>query len=186
MGTSSSHSSPKTRNWKAASQGYVYSDIPIERIISEIWSAAENQEKPLSNMLEHDVIYRCQEAIKRSGNIQQAYQNVEEEILASKQNSIIAEFAKRAIPVAYKTKEQAREWRSVFFSEITNYLVSRDISGYVGTKFRNKTVGEMVEFKEAIKKAVIDITKRVKTDPVSLSQWKKYVHDTINEIIETK
>lgn len=186
MGTSSSHASPKTRNWKAVSQGYVYSDIPIDRIISEIWSAAENQQKPLSRMLVSDVIYRCQEAIKKSENISQAYQNVEKEILSSKQNSIIAEFAKRAIPVAFKSKEQVREWRAVFFSEVTNYLVSRDISGYVGKNFRNKTIGEMVRFKESIKNTVVEITKRVKIDPVSSSQWKQYIHDAISEILKNK
>jgi hypothetical protein len=116
----------------------------------------------------------------------QAYQNVEKEILSSKQNSIIAEFAKRAIPGAFKTKEQAQEWRSAFFSEVTNYLVSRDISGYVGSKFRNKTIGEVVKFKEEIKKAVYEITKKIKVEPTSSAQWKQYVSNAITEIIKTK
>jgi hypothetical protein len=186
LGHSSSHGSPKTRNWKAVSLGYVHPDIPIKRIVSEIWLAAENQQKPLSSLLKSETIYRCQEAIKKSENMSQAYQNVEKEILSSKQNSIIAEFAKRAIPGAFKTKEQAQEWRSAFFSEVTNYLVSRDISGYVGSKFRNKTIGEVVKFKEEIKKAVYEITKKIKVEPTSSAQWKQYVSNAITEIIKTK
>jgi hypothetical protein len=66
LGHSSSHGSPKTRNWKAVSLGYVHPDIPIKRIVSEIWLAAENQQKPLSSLLKSETIYRCQEAIKKS------------------------------------------------------------------------------------------------------------------------
>jgi hypothetical protein len=185
MGTSSNHGSPKTPNWKAVSFEYKYSDISYKRIVSDVWAAAENQPKPLSDFMKNDVIFRCQEVIRRSENIHQAYQNVENELLSSKQNSIIAEFAKRAIPVAFKSKEHTQEWRSVFFSEVTNYLVSRDLPGYVGKQYRNKTIEDMMKFKEQIKKTAYEIAKKVKQEPSSVEQWKNYVTETIKGILGT-
>lgn len=182
MGTSVSHPSPKTTNWKPVQAGYIYENIPVDRIISDIWRAVENDPQPLSRTVESDVLFRCQQAVQNSSNIPQAIQNVTAEITRSGQNSIVAEFAKRAVPAAFKAEQPAREWRAAFFSELTNYLVSRDVSGYVGEKFRNKSVSDLVNFKQTVKNQVTDLVRQVTREPANAEEWRAFVRDAISSI----
>ena len=179
MGTSSSYPSPQTINWKAVSAGYKRSDVPIRRLISEIWRACEAQENPLSNLIKSDVLFKCQEVIRHSDNSTTALKNFTKEVIRSKQNSVIAELAKRALVVAMKSEDPPKMWRASLFSEITSYLVSRDVSGYVGRDYRNKTIEELRRFKEEIRTNVQTIAQRISVNPTTPEGWREAVQRII-------
>ncbi|MGR3175467.1 MAG: hypothetical protein ACUZ8N_12835 [Candidatus Scalindua sp.] len=184
MGTSTSHPSPKNSNWKPVSTGYQNKNIPIERVISEVWRASENQENPISEEISSDIVFKCQGIIKDAKDVNHAINNYNKEILKTKSNSIIVEFAKRAIPAAMKSDERESEWRSSFFSEVTSYIVSRDASGYVGKGYRNKSVNELINFKNSIKENVRSVIKKIDIEPKNKKQWRSYVKNTIRQVKE--
>ena len=157
MGTSVSQASPRNTNWSPVHAGYKNGFIPEERIISEIWRASENQETPMSDSIASDTIYNCYAAVSGSQNFQEALQKFNGFIAENKSNSIVAEFAKRAIPAAYQSENPAQGWAARFFSELTNYVMSRDASGFIGGNNRNKTVQEMINFKKNISAKVSGI-----------------------------
>jgi hypothetical protein len=182
MGTSVNHPSPEDTNWKPVRAAYTYENIPLERLLADIWRAVENDPQPLSRTMESDALFRCYQAVKESSSVQQAIRNISTELVSSRQNSIVAEFAKRAVPAAFKSKAPAQEWRAVFFAEITNYLVSRDASGYVGSQFRNKTISDLVDFKQNVSKQVGEVVRSVRMDPKNSAEWRSFVQEAITNI----
>jgi hypothetical protein len=182
MGTSVSHPSPDNTNWKPVLAGYTYENVPLERVLSDIWRAVENDPQPLTRTVESEALFRCQQAIQNSTSVPQALRNVSTEITKSRQNSIVAELARRAVPVAFKSEEPARAWRTALFSEVTNYLVSRDISGFIGERYRNSSVGELIEFKRSIRERVGEMVGRVQVEPRSPDEWRSFVREAVNRI----
>lgn len=182
MGTSLNQPSPNETNWKPVLPGYTYENVPVERIIADIWRAVENDPQPLSRAVESEALYLCMEAVGRSDSIPQAIRNVTAAVTASGQNSIAAELAKRAIPTAFKADMPAREWRAALFSELTDYLVSRDVAGYVGPRYRNKSVGELLEFKQEVKTRVRDLVRGIDMETRSPEEWGSFVREAIATI----
>lgn len=98
MGTSVSQGSSRIGpNWKPVFRGYEDNKISEARIINEIWRASENESVPISSQLKAEVIYNCFEVVKNSKNAFEALDKFNKEVLSSKNNTIIAEFAKRVI-----------------------------------------------------------------------------------------
>jgi len=186
MGTSISQPSPNNTNWKASKIIYKHGKIPANRVIKEIWRASENHENPMSNKLGTKSIFSCQEIVRESKNVSEALKKFRATTIKNKDNSILSEFAKRAIPHAMASKNPVAEWRATFFSNITNYIVSRDISGYIGEEFRNKNVGQMMKFKSQIRQNVHEQIHSIEKNPKSLKSWKKYVEGTITQLKEKK
>lgn len=182
MGTSISQPSPRTTNWKPVHAGYQNKFIPENRIINEIWRASENEQIPVSKDLKSEAIFNCYTAVKSSKNIEQAIQKFSSSILQNKSNSIIAEFAKRAIPAAFQSNQPANNWASRFFAEVTNYIISRDTSGFVGDKCRSKTVSELVRFKKNIlEKVTTVVSSEIKTIK-NRNEWNAFVDKSINKL----
>ena len=182
MGTSISHPSPNNQNWKPIKIGYEKEQIQIQTIISQIWRASENQDVPLSTQMGTDLVFQCHEIVKNSTSISQAMNDFSKAQILSKQNSIVAEFAKRAIPSALSSKNPAQTWRSAFFSEITNYIVSRDASGYVGSNYRNKSIADLTSFKTTIRGEVTKIISSIKQEPANKAQWSSFISEAIIKV----
>lgn len=182
MGTSISHPSPNNLNWKPTKIGYEREQIPIQTIISQIWRASENQAAPLSTQMGADIVFQCHEIVKNSVSIPQAMSDFSKAQIQSKQNSIVAEFAKRAIPVALSSQNPTQAWRSAFFSELTNYIVSRDASGYVGSKYRNKSIADLSNFKTTIRNEVSKIVSSIKQEPADKTQWNSFISEAISKV----
>jgi hypothetical protein len=182
MGTSVNHPSPEDTNWKPVRAAYIYENIPLDRLVADIWRAVENDPQPLSRMMESDAIFRCYQAVKESSSVPQAIRNISTEIVASRQNSIVAEFAKRAVPAAFNSGTPAQEWRAIFFAEVTNYLVSRDASGYVGSRFRNKSISDLVDFKHYVTNQIGEVVRNVGIDPKNPAEWISFVQEAITSI----
>lgn len=184
MGTSISQGSPrKGPNWKPVFKCYEDCKIPEDRIINEIWRASDNEMIPISTQLKSEAIYNCYEIVKNSVNAIEALNTYNKVLFDTKKNSIVAEFAKRAIPLSFQEKYPADAWANKFFAEVTNYFVSRDSSGFVGENFRNKTVDEMIDFKKNLSLKVghlISSERKSRID--SLSSWNSFIDKTIKKL----
>lgn len=190
MGTSISQSSPrKSSNWKRVFVCYENNNLPDNRVINEIWRASETSEKginPLSSEMKSQAIYSCYEAVKTSNNFQEALQKFNKTILETKSNSIIAEFAKRVIPSAFQSQNPSEQWTNNFFKEVTNYIISRDASGFVGERYRNKSVSELIEFKKSISNKVEQVIKSEKKEFKSKNDWNSFVDNSISKLKSTR
>ncbi len=186
MGTSVSHGSPRTSNWKPLLACYTSDTIPHERIINEVWRASENEEKSISTMIKSEAIFQCYDAVSNSQNYREALEKFNDSILKSKENSIVAEFAKRVIPLAFQSDSPPDQWKNSFFSELTNYIVSRDASGFVGDKFRNKSVNDLIEFKKIIQTKVNDIVGSSKSKISNQNEWNSFVDTSISKLKSAK
>jgi hypothetical protein len=190
MGTSISQSSPrKSSNWKRVFVCYESNNLPDERVVNEIWRASETSEKeskPLSSEIKTQAIYSCYEAVKSSKNFNEALLKFNKAILESKNNSIIAEFARRMIPSAFQASNPSEQWTNSFFKEVTNYVMSRDASGFVGERYRNKSVKELIEFKKNIGNKVEKVIGSEKKDIKSQADWNSFVDRSIIKLKSTK
>lgn len=182
MGTSISQPSPRTTNWSPVNAGYQNKFISEDRIINEIWRACENEDIPVSEDIKSKAIFECFSAVKKSINSEQALTRVNSFLLANKNNSMIAEFAKRAIVRAFSSDQPTKTWTTGFFAEITNYIISRDASGFVGNKYRNKTVNELISFKKNIYNKVSAQIYTEAKDFKNLNDWNKFVDKSINKL----
>jgi|GEM_PF-2449304 len=186
MGTSVSQSSPrKSSSWKRVFVCYESNNLPENRVVNEVWRASETSEKgnaPLSSEMKAAAIYSCYEAVKSSNNYQEALNKFNNQIISTKSNSIIAEFAKRVIPPSFQSKNPSAQWANNFFTEVTKYVISRDASGFVGESFRNKSVKELVEFKNSISNKVNKIISSEKKDFKSHSDWNSFIDKSIAKL----
>ncbi len=190
MGTSVSHRSPDTHNWRAVAASYLSENLTVDRINQEIWRAATNQ--PLGNLplsLADPIIAHCLKTAIASSSAQEAIYNVSRLIAESGEASLATDIARRAAVASFVEPGNRRmNFVKSLFSEAVDYLVSRDLSGYVGQGERIKNVSSAIVFKGNIKKQVETI---INNNPApedveaSPNKWKTYVMSQI-EILTKK
>ena len=190
MGTSVSHRSPDTHNWRAVTASYLSENLTVDRINQEIWRAATNQ--PLGNLplsLADPIIARCLKTAIDSSSAQEAIHSVSRLIAESGEASLATDIARRAAVASFLEPGNRRmNFIKSLFSEAVNYLVSRDLSGNVGQGDRIKNVSSSIVFKGNIKKQVETI---ISNNPApedveaSADKWKTYVISQI-EILANK
>lgn len=158
MGTSVSHRSPDTTGWKAVAACYKFANIPPERTATEIWRAA-SRDHALTEQLASPSVAACVERGLATADRAEASRSIRELSLA-KENTIVGEFAKRALLVKSAGGHPNESHATVLFRQLTDYYVARDIAGYVGANYRCKTVSELRSFKKSISDLV---AKKVQT-----------------------
>jgi hypothetical protein len=184
MGTSISHRSPLTSNWKAASAAYIYPDIKISRAVEEIWRAASNQ--PVGNLgvdLSTPIVAQCLQIAIQAPNPEEASRKTSMVIALSGEASLAADLAARvAVRTARETRNRVAAFAYTLFSEAADYLVSRDLPGYVGVGERLKNVSDSIEFKSNIRRQVEKIVCEIPI-PKGIEKesriWKSYVDDVV-------
>jgi hypothetical protein len=186
MGTSISQGSPKTSNWKPVLACYSNDNFSNERIINEVWRASENEKIPFSSMMKSDIIFECLNIVNSSINYNEAIQKFDSAVLNSKQNTIVAEFAKRIIPKSFLSDKPAEQWKNNFFVELTNYVVSRDASGFVGKNKRNESVNDLITFKKYISNKVNEIVGSEKIKIKNKKDWNVFVDSSIAKLKSVK
>lgn len=189
MGTSVSQHSPRSsKKWNPVHVCYTNDNIPEERVLTEVWRAADNPSEQVqwSNEMKSDVIYSCFETVNTSSNIKEAMSKFKENILSNKNNSIVAEFAKRSIPFAFQGTNPADNWVNKFFSEVTNYVISRDTSGFVGQNYRNKTVNDLEGFKKRLSDNLLQILQSQPRNIKSQKDWSAFIDTTVAQIKSRK
>ncbi len=189
MGTSVSQPSPRnSTSWKRVFVCYENDNIPEDRLVNEVWRASENirEQIPISNEIKSESIYKCYEAVKNSNSYQEALKNYNDYLVTNGKNSIMAEFAKRVIPLSFQTANPENNWKKLFFSEVTKYVVSRDASGFIGKENRNKTVSEMIEFKKRVSSIVQNTISNIKMETKTYNDWKTFVDSSISNLKAVK
>lgn len=182
MGTSISQSSPRNTNWSPVHVGYRSKDIPEERIVREIWRAFDNELVPISTTLKGEAFYDCYNTIKSAQSVERAFQLFDSLLMEKKYNSIVVEFSKRALAISFISGDPVANWKSSLFSQVTDYVISRDISGFVGDKYRNKTIGDVIKFKDAITENVDAIVRTDHEEINSKREWNSFVDRTIKKL----
>jgi len=185
MGTSVSHRSPPTSNWKSVAAAYTSSRIPIDRAIKEIWRAATNQPSgDLAKDLSKPIISKCLNIALSATTAQRAFQESSKHIALSGQSSLAADIAQRAVVKSSGARiDRTAAFVQSLFSEAADYLVSRDISGFIGIGDRLNSVTDSIIFKDKVRTRVAQIVRgiprpsRLQDDPVN---WKKYVETVIS------
>lgn len=181
MGTSKNYPSPNTPRWNAVRSGYKNGAIPVDRVSAEVWRAATSENQNLESMISSDLVFRCHQIVAVSGSAIEAYNEFNKEVMTSKANSLVTEFAKRAIVQSFhETDNPVQSWRGNFVAELTDYFVSRDIAGYFGSDCRNKNVTELLAFRKDIKQVV---GKKINDKPTEINtsaDWKSYISQSIN------
>jgi hypothetical protein len=152
MGTSVNQASPKTSGWKAVSICYTH-EIPIDRTVTEIWRAASKQDNSLFEQLGSRLVSECVKASYQDLN-QRSLATTIQQLNALKQNSVIGEFAKRALTIRALAAPRQESVATILFRQLTGYFISRDIPGFVGPGYRCKTVAEVTRFKDQLANAV--------------------------------
>lgn len=186
MGTSTSHRSPDTPNWHAAQAAYVNSSVPVERAVQEIWRAATNQsEGDISQQLANPIIAQCLSIAATAQSRTEALTEVSRHVALSGQASLGTEIAQRAVVLSFREGgDRVTAYASSLFSEASDYLVSRDLPGFVGEAGRAKNVSEALTFKAGIRRIVTDVVAAVPRPTLDASgpAWSTFVLEVVDRL----
>ena len=191
MGTSTNQRSPRTLNWKAVEVAYTFPDIPIQRTAQEIWRAAANEsDGGLINSLGSPIIAQCLEVVQTSRSAIDTAQKVRRLLALSGQASLAGEIAQRAAVIAHEIKvNRTSAFVQSLFSEASNYLVSRDLPGFVGLADKVRTVQNATALKSSIIKEVSSNVDSVPKPTGKLSSpktWQKFVNKVVDHLSGAK
>lgn len=187
MGTSVSQRSPSTPNWDAALIAYETDIIPLDRAVQEIWRAATNQpEGNLGVDLGSPIVAECLRIAERANSRGQAVQEARRAIALSGQTSLAADIAQRAVSQTFaRPHDRTAAFAASLFAEAGNYLVSRDLPGYIGPEGRAKTVSQAIGLKSVIQErivAVVNQTPRPSGLSSSSTLWRTFVNDVVTRL----
>jgi hypothetical protein len=183
MGTSVNQRSAATANWAAAQAGY-RSEIPVERVVQEIWRAATNQPMgDLARLLGEPIVAQVGRIAAEGGTPAQVAWAATTEIARSKQGSLAADIAQRAALQCLSSQDRVQAFGERLFAEACNYLLSRDLPGFVGGNNRNKTVSDLRSFKSSVLRTTAEIVNASGSPDLSNSQnWRGYVERVVNRL----
>lgn len=186
MGTSINQRSPNTPNWRVVSTAYTNNSISVDRAVQEIWRAATNQPTgDLSRELGNSIVAECFRIAVTAESREQAIQQANLAVAFSGQASLAADIAQRAVVQSFRTAEnRAGAFAAALFAEAGNYLVSRDLPGFVGPSGRAKNVSESIRFKGEIKTHIAARVAEVPqpTPDVGGLRWRGYVARVVNQL----
>jgi hypothetical protein len=187
MGTSTNQRSPRTPNWKSVEVAYTFPNIPVQRTAQEIWRAATQEpDGGIVSGLRSPVVARCLEIVQNSRSAIETAQKVKRLLALSGQTSLAGEIAQRAAVIAHQSREnRTNAFVKSLFSEASNYLVSRDLPGFVGTADKVRTVQTATALKTSI---VREVSTNVSSVPkpsgklTSPRNWQKFVNTVIDHL----
>lgn len=133
--------------------GYVSQNVSVDRLVSELWRAAQSVEQSnWRTLLKARGVTFFLDATVIATTPEEAVSAATRSVVRSRQSSLATDVAKRALVQGFLTSDDPRRgFAEALFCEVTTYLVSRDLSGYVGNRFRNRRVSEAIGFKNQIR-----------------------------------
>ncbi len=181
MGTSISQASPRTESWEILRKLYIDADIPIDRVVQEMWRADRREEDSLVSLLATDVISQIF-AIACQDNEPSAISSIiADEASNWNEVSLSIDIACRAAISSTHSEARAVSFISNVFGEAADYLASRDIPGLVGLGTRIKNIPESAEFKanlvRSTKERAAEIAKN--NQFLASESWKEIVSDVV-------
>lgn len=188
MGTSKNQSSPRTPNWKAAQLAYADPAVTIDRAVQEIWRAATNQPSgDLTQLLREPAIAECVAISTEAPNRESAVDAVSRHIASLGKASLGLVMAQRAIAQSYGQPDPVAAFTSSLFAEAGNYLVSRDLPGFVGTEGRAKTTSEAIALKAQLRERVAERASEIRPPrrAALVDGWSDYVTQVVEHLRKT-
>jgi hypothetical protein len=188
VGTSKSQPSPGTPNWKAAQLAYADPAVTIDRAVQEIWRAATNQPSgDLTQLLREPAIAECVAIASDSPNRESAVDAVARHIASLGKASLGLVMAQRAVAQSYGQADSVAAFASALFSEAGNYLVSRDLPGFVGTEGRAKTTSESMALKAQLRERIAERASEIKPPrrAALVDSWSDYVASVVQHLRQT-
>jgi hypothetical protein len=184
MGTSVNQASPRTRNWEAAQSTYKSDAFPVERVLQEVWRAATNQpEGDLAAQLAAPIVSRLRDIALQGATPVEVATAVNREIAQSRQASLGVEIARRAAVQCLGAENRAQAFNERVFAEASNYLVSRDLPGFVGANFRNQTVADSHQFKQSVLDAAARTAREVSAPRAATPDaWRRYAAAVVDRL----
>ncbi len=187
MGTSISHASPRTANWRAVGAIYASEAIPVDRATQELWRAATNQ--PVGDLgvdLGHPIVAACAQIVRDVPSRADAVARVRQTLALSGVASLATDIAQRAAVSCFATPgDRVGAFVQSLVGEATNYLVSRDLPGYIGTSSRLGTVPDAMSFKAQILDHARQTVQSVPRPPgveASPPSWMSYITTVIGRL----
>lgn len=188
MGTSKSQPSPNTPNWRAAQLAYTNPNVSIDRAVQEIWRAATNQPAgDLAALLAQPVVAECFQAARGADSRAMAVELASRHVAQSGEASLAAVMAQRAVALSYGTENSLASFTTALFSEAGNYLVARDLPGFIGASGRAKTLAEGIALKHQIRSRIAAQVEDVRRPAArNLAKgWSAYVSEVIARLRAT-
>ncbi len=154
MGTSISQPSPETPNWRAV-QAMYRADFPIERVAHEVWRAAANDpEAGWMVALSSPAVEVCRNLASTERDASRAVADATQLIALEHESSFAVEIAKLALASSAGEAQGLLRFTRELFEMATEYLVARDLSGFIGPRYRNHTINEATQFRLQVRQEV--------------------------------
>ena len=190
MGTSISQASPTTANWRAANTAYTSDALPVDRVAQEVWRAATNQ--PIGDLavdLASPIIAQCAQIARDAASGTEAIASIRQSIMTAGDTSLAADIAQRAaVRCIAVGGDRIEGFVKSLFSEASNYLVARDLPGFVGRGQRTRAVSDARQFKSDVCRVVGQVVQTVARPPGaehSPASWNTYVATVVKTLTGT-
>lgn len=183
MGTSTSQGSPRNVNWGAVNAAYRSTAIPIDRVVQELWRAARSDTAAnWQHLLGETSVRLCLRAALESQTPEEAIKTASHEIAKERVSSLAAEIAKRAAVKSFVQGDRATAFAQALFTEVTRYLVSRDLAGLVGLSSRTRTTSDTIAFKDKVLQQVAVTVREVGARGVTLRNWESFLKNVVDRL----
>lgn len=161
-------------------------DFPIERVAHEVWRAAANDtEASWMHALGSPAVELCRDLASTTSNAALAVANATRVIALEHESSFAAEIAKLALARSAGASQAPVQFARELFEFTTEYLVSRDLSGFIGPRYRNRTIGEAAQFRHEVRQEVGErveaITRELPTS--AASSWPQTVRAIVRGLM---
>src|SRR6266403_2516142 len=113
MGTSVSHPSPKTTNWRAVSTCYESDQVTVDRTVEEIWHAATREASTIETQIKSAAVFACYQLSQTNISGERMHRALSE-VSSEHGNSMVLEYAKRATLVASQGAKPREQWPKIF------------------------------------------------------------------------
>jgi len=163
VGTSVSQGSPSTPNWRATQATYHSPEVPVDRTVEELWRAADSQvEENLTRDLGAPIVAECLRITLASSSRAEAVRSVARMVASSGESSLAAEIARRAAARSFSgAGSSATAFAKAIFADPGDYLVSRDLPGFVGISEKLPKVSDLMALKKDIRDRIAEVVEDV-------------------------
>jgi len=154
--------------------------VPIDRVVREIWRAARRDEEAnWLQMLQAPLIDTCRSIAEQSGTAIEALGAANSTIAAASDITFATEIAKRALVKSFQFEDRSQGFVEAVFAEATNYLLSRDLAGLIGSSSRCATISDAARFKSEVLSAVRSDVREVLGDT---AEWSVMIDRTLQHL----
>jgi hypothetical protein len=130
-------------------------------------------------MLSAPLLDQCRGIVERSDSAIRALEQIDIAVLDRGEITFAVDIAKRAVVQSFQSDDRSAAFGVAVFAETTNYLLSRDLGGLIGSSTRCPTTSDSIRFKSMVLNTVVDDIREFSS---STSDWQSYVGRTVDHL----